>query len=42
MGFFNRYINKRLLSENLNDLTKVIEILTAESNDDLDWFSHRH
>ena len=42
MGFVNRQKNQRLLSENHNDLNKVIEILTTDSNDDLDWFSHRH
>ncbi|CAF1161817.1 unnamed protein product [Adineta ricciae] len=42
MGFVNRQKNQRLLSEHSNDLTKVIEVLTAESNDDLNWFSHRH
>lgn len=42
MGFVNRAKNQRLLRENANDLAKVIELLTLDSNDDTDWFAHRH
>ena len=42
MGFANRSKNQRLLKENANDLAKVIELLTLETNDDSDWFAHRH
>lgn len=42
MGFANRVRNQRLLRENANDLAKVIELLSLDSHDDGDWFSHRH
>ncbi len=42
MGFANRGKNQRLLSENNNDLDKVIELLTTDSSEDADWFAHRH
>lgn len=42
MGFANRNKNQRLLKENANDLVKVIELLTLENNEDVDWFTHRH
>lgn len=42
MGFVNRAKNQRLLRENANDLAKVIELLTLESDDDSDWFTRRH
>ncbi|CAF2408026.1 unnamed protein product [Rotaria sp. Silwood2] len=41
MGFANRAKNQRLLKEHANDLAKVIELLTLDSNDS-DWFNHRH
>lgn len=42
MGFANRAKNQRLLRENANDLAKVIELLSLDSHEDSDWFSHRH
>jgi hypothetical protein len=42
MGFANRAKNQRLLRENANDLAKVIELLTLENNEDVDWFTKRH
>jgi hypothetical protein len=42
MGFANRGKNQQLLSENNNDLNKVIELLTNDGNEDSDWFAHRH
>jgi hypothetical protein len=42
MGFANRAKNQRLLRENANDLAKVIELLTLDNNEDVDWFIHRH
>jgi hypothetical protein len=42
MGFANRAKNQRLLRENANDLAKVIELLTLENNEDVDWFTQRH
>lgn len=42
MGFANRKKNQRLLTENNNDLNKVIELLTTDSTDDTDWYAHRH
>ena len=42
MGFANRLKNQRLLRENSNDLAKVIELLTMDTMDDSNWFSHRH
>ena len=42
MGFCNRAKNQRLLAENDNDLNKVIEFLTNDNHEDVDWFFHRH
>jgi len=42
MGFANRAKNQRLLKENANDLAKVIELLTIDNNEDVEWFTHRH
>jgi len=42
MGFANRTKNQRLLTENNNDLNKVIEWLTNDNNEDAEWFAHRH
>jgi hypothetical protein len=42
MGFANRAKNQLLLTENRNDLNKVIELLTIDNNDDTDWFAHPH
>ena len=42
MGFANRAKNQRLLRENANNLAKVIELLTLETNEDVDFFTHRH
>ncbi|UJR14109.1 hypothetical protein I4U23_001105 [Adineta vaga] len=42
MGFVNRQKNQRLLTENNNDLNKVVEILTIDSTEETDWFAHRH
>lgn len=42
MGFANRAKNQRLLRENDDDLTRVIEQLTLDVNEDADWFAHRH
>jgi len=36
MGFANRGKNQRLLSENNNDLDKVIELLTTDSTEHAD------
>jgi hypothetical protein len=36
MGFANRGKNQRLLSENNNDLDKVIELLTTDSSEHAD------
>ncbi|CAF0766785.1 unnamed protein product [Adineta steineri] len=41
MGFANRAKNQRLLRENANDLAKVIELLTLETNDEVDWLRHK-
>jgi len=42
MGFANRAKNQRLLRDNANDLAKVIELLTLDNNEDVNWFTHRH
>ncbi len=42
MGFANRAKNQRLLKENANDLAKVIELLTIDNNEDVEWFTNRH
>jgi hypothetical protein len=42
MGFANRVKNQRLLKENANDLAKVIELLSLDNNDDVEWYAHRH
>jgi hypothetical protein len=40
MGFANRTMNQKLLAENNNDLNKVIELLTSNTNENADWFGH--
>jgi hypothetical protein len=40
MGFANRAMNQKLLAENNNDLNKVIELLTSNTNENADWFGH--
>jgi len=40
MGFANRTKNQKLLTENNNDLNKVIELLTNDTNENADWFGH--
>jgi len=42
MGFGDRVKNQRLLKENGNDLSKVIQLLTLDINEDVDCFVHRH
>jgi hypothetical protein len=42
MGLVNRTKNQTLLTENHNDLNKVIELLTNDNNENIDWFNHCH